>query len=288
MSIAIVTDTGCNITPTQAKELGVHLLPLEIIFGEEVYKDGFELSSEEFFDKMSKSDELPTTSQPATADAYELYQELSKNYDEILSIHFDSKLSGTFQSMELVAEEIDDANVTVYDTHLVSIPAGELVIEAKRLANKGETLETILDRLDEMAEQAKAFAMFNSLENLVEGGRISAIVGSLVKWIKIKPVIEINNEQIEIVGKIRTEKRAIKKVEEHVIEAVEASDLPVKISIGHGDYIEVAQAARDRLLERYPKQKIEIQRLTSVLGVHAGPELLGIAVTPDYSHIDLE
>src|SRR5690554_2581679 len=124
MSIAIVTDTGCNITPEQAEELGIYILPIEIVFEDRTYKDGFEITNQEFYAKMANSSKVPSTSQPQPNEAFQLYNKLSQEYDEILSISLGSTVSGTVQTLNLVAQEIDQAKVTVYDTKLVSIPAG--------------------------------------------------------------------------------------------------------------------------------------------------------------------
>lgn len=283
MKTAIVTDTACNVTPELAEEWDIHVLPLEIIFGETSYKEGFELPTEEFYEKMEAAKELPKTSQPNIANAYELYEELSQKYDEILSIHMSAELSGTFQALTAIAEEVEGAEITTYDTKLVTVPARELVFNAKRLADEGKSAAEIVEELDEITKKISTYFAATSLENLVEGGRISSIAGAIVKFIKIKPVISIDSEGINMLNTVRSSKRALKKLEQHLVEHIESSDYPFKVAIGHADYIEEAEELRRKLLERYPNQEIDIQPITAVIGVHTGAGALGACIAPDYS-----
>lgn len=283
MSTAIVTDTACNITPEAAEKMGIFVLPLEIIFGEKTYKEGFELSTEDFYEKMEATEELPTTSQPNIAEAYELYEKLSHEYDEILSIHMSSELSGTFQAMSAISEEFEETKITLYDTKLVTVPARELVIHAKHLADAGKSVEEIVEGMDELTKNMSTFFMATSLKNLVEGGRISSVAGAIVKFIKIKPVISITSEDIKMLNTVRSSKRALEKLEEHILEYIEGLDYPFKLVIGQGGHMEGAEEIRHQLLKKFPNQEIEIQPITAVIGVHTGSGTVGVVVAPDYN-----
>ena len=283
MSIAIVTDTGCNITPEQAEELGIYILPIEIVFEDRTYKDGFEITNQEFYAKMANSSKVPSTSQPQPNEAFQLYNQLSQEYDEILSVSLGSTVSGTVQTLNLVAQEIDQAKVTVYDTKLVSIPAGHLAIEAKRLADQGKTVDEIMTHLDELREKVIAFAAIYDLQNLVESGRVPAVLGTVAKLAKIKPIIRIeakNSKGLEIAEKIRTNKRATNRLIELVKEHIESVDYPVQIDVAHGHVPEVAEEVRLQLLNEYPDMNINIRLLTSVIGAHSGPNIVGVFIAP--------
>ena len=283
MKTAIVTDTACNVTPELAEDWDIHVLPLEIIFGETTYKEGFELPTEEFYKKMDTSDALPKTSQPNIAAAYALYEELSEEYDEILSIHMSSDLSGTYQAFYAIADEIENVDITLYDTKLVTVPARELVYHAKRLADEGKPAKEIVAQLDEIVKKVYTLFTVSSLENLVEGGRISSIAGAIVKFIKIKPVISITSEEIKMLSTVRSSKRALKKMEKKALKHIESLDYPFKIMIGQGNHMKAAEKLRENLLKKFPNQIIEIQPITAVVGVHTGSGAAGIVVAPDYS-----
>lgn len=283
MKTEIVTDTACNVTPELAEDWDIHVLPLEIIFGETTYKEGFELPTEEFYKKMDTSDALPKTSQPNIAAAYALYEELSEEYDEILSIHMSSDLSGTYQAFYAIADEIENVDITLYDTKLVTVPARELVYHAKRLADEGKPAKEIVAQLDEITKKVYTLFTVSSLENLVEGGRISSIAGAIVKFIKIKPVISITSEEIKMLSTVRSSKRALKKMEKKALKHIESLDYPFKIMIGQGNHMKAAEKLRENLLKKFPDQTIEIQPITAVVGVHTGSGAAGIVVAPDYS-----
>lgn len=283
MSIAIVTDTACHFTPETAEKLGVYLLPIEITFEDNRYKDGFEITNKEFYEKMAISKTIPSTSQPNPSDAYKLYEQLSRNYDEILSINLGSTVSGTIQTLNIVGSEISKAKVTVYDTKLVSVPAGYLVMEAKRLVDEGKTVDEIVDHLDNLRDKSIAFASIHDLDNLVESGRVPAVLGTVAKLAKVKPIITIeakDSRGIEITEKVRTNKRAIKKLVDLAIEYTETIDYPFHLDVAHGNIPEIAEEVRGLLLEKYPDQKINIHLLTSVIGAHSGPNIVGIFIAP--------
>lgn len=288
MSIAIVTDTACNITPEMAKELGVYLLPIEITMDDVTYKDGYDITTKEFYEKMAKAKNVPTTSQPVPGDAYELYQEISKDFDEILSIHLGSNVSGTVQTLELVAKEIENTKVTVYDTQLISVPAGYLVIEAKRLVDEGKTVEEVITHLNKLRDKSVAFAAVHKLDNLVESGRVPAVVGTVAKIANIKPIITIkasDQKGIELTEKIRTSKRANKKLLKIATEYIETLDYPFHLDVAHGNVPELAEEVRAHLCTQYPEHEINTHLLTSVIGAHSGPDIIGIFIAPNLSEI---
>lgn len=288
MSIAIVTDTACNITPELAEELGIYLLPIEITMDNVTYKDGYEITNEEFYEKMAEAKTIPSTSQPVPGDAVQLYQEISNDYDEILSIHLGSNVSGTVGTLRLVSQEIDNAEVTVYDTQLLSVPAGYLVVEAKRMVDEGKTIEEIITKLDQLRDQSVAFAAVHKLDNLVESGRVPAVVGTVAKLAKIKPVITVRASEkkgLELTEKIRTSKRANKKMIEMATDYIETLDSPFHLDVAHGNVPELAEEVRTALKQQYPNQEINTHLLTSVIGAHSGPEIVAITIAPNLSEM---
>ncbi len=283
MSIAIVTDTACNLTPEQAKELGIYVLPIEIIIDNVTYKDGIDITNEEFYEKMAVAKSVPKTSQPTMGDALALYQELSKAYDEILSIHLGSNLSGAVQSLELLARDATDLNVTVYDTQLVSIPAAYLVFEAKRLVDEGKNIAEITQHLDQLRHKSIAFAAVHSMDVLVESGRVPSVVGTVAKIAKVKPILSIKASEtkgLDVIEKVRTSKRANNRLLDLVEEYTATLDYPFCLDVAHGKMPAEAEELRNELQKRYPNQEINIHLLTSVIGAHSGSDIVGIFVAP--------
>lgn len=286
MTIAIVTDTACNITPEMAEEMGIYLLPIEITIDGQSYKDGYEMSASAFYEAMNTAENVPTTAQPLPSTAIELYKELSESYDEILSIHLGSNVSGTIQTLTLIGREFDSVEITVYDTQLVSMPAGYLVKEAKRMVDQGHTMPEITSRLDFLRGQSKAFASVHTLDHLVESGRVPSVVGTVAKLAKIKPILAIEAHEekgFEVIEKVRTSKRVNKRLIELVKEYTADLDYPFHLDVAHGNVPEMAAEIKSQLEEVYPGREIDTHLLTSVIGAHSGPDIVGVFIAPDLS-----
>ena len=284
MTIAIVTDTACNITAKMAEEMGIYLLPLEIMIDDQNYKDGFDITTEEFYERMATAEKIPTTSQPLPGTALELYQKLGEEYDEILSIHLGSNVSGAVETLGLIGKEVETAKVTTYDTKLVSVPAGYLVNEAKRMVAEGHSVDEIIPQLDILREQSVAYAAVHTLDYLVESGRVPAVVGSMAKLAKIKPILTIKAHDEKGVGvsdKVRTSKRANKKLIELAKAYTDKLDYPFHLDIAHGNVPEMMAELKADVEEAYPEHKIQTHVLTSVIGAHSGPDIVGIFIAPD-------
>jgi len=286
MKIGIVTDTSCNFTPEQAEELGIHLVPLDIIFKDRTYVDAFEMTTEEFYKKMSELDGLPTTSQPAIGEFIKVYKEIIEDYDQIISIHLSGDLSGTVSTAKMAAKQVDSEKIKVYDTKLVSILSKYLVLEAKRLVEQGEAFEQIIERLDDAKPKSIAYIVIESLDSAIKGGRVPKIAGKITEMAQIKAIFKVSNNGIELERVIRTSKRAYKSLEKKVYDYIDSLDYPVIVEIAHGDIHETAEAYKERLLVKYPDQVGRIHRLTGVIGVHSGPKIIGLTTTPDYLQME--
>lgn len=283
MKIAIVTDSACNMTPEMAEKHGVYVLPLQILFGEKAYREGVDLTGKEFYEKVVAAEEMPTTSQPSAAETVNLFKALLEEYDHILSIHMDARLSGTFQTTRLIANDLDSEHITVIDSGLVTIPAYPVILEAKRLADEGASVEEIIAHIEDVRQHTKAFAALNDLDYLLSGGRFAKLAGSIVSKIKIKPVISVHAKDLKFIGTSRTEKRATKKLLNSASEYIDGLGYPTKIAVGYGNNPKDAEKLRESLQEKYPQHAIEVIRISSVIGVHTGPEVLGICATRDYT-----
>lgn len=236
---------------------------------------------------MSEADELPSTSQPAIGEFIKVYEKIVEDYDKIISIHLSGELSGTIDSARIAADKVDSDKIMVYDTKLVSILSRYLVLEAKRLIDQDASLDNIIERLDDARSKTLAYAVIGNLDNIIEGGRIPSLAGKVTKMIQIKPLIKISEEDSISVEKLmRTTKRAMQRLEKVTYDYIDSLDYPVTVEVAHGDIVETAQKFSDRLLKKYPEQEGRIHRLTGVIGVHSGPEILGFTITPDYEKMD--
>lgn len=282
MKIGIVADTSSNFSPKTAQQLGIHIVPMQIIIDNQTYRDGIDISVEDFYQKMEKAKSLPTTSQPAIGEFIRLYQDIENQYDKIISIHPASKLSGTVETAQMAANQVNPEKITVFDSELVSILTGYIVKEAQRLINEGKAFEVIMSRLTEMKTKTMAYVMLENFDNLIRSGRLSHLAGKLTRLAQIKPIIKISSAGIELKRLVRTSSRALEKLEEISFDYMDSLDYPAKIDVAHGNILELANTFKDKLSKKLPDQRSEIHRLSSVIGVHTGPEIIGFTFTPDY------
>jgi len=218
MSIRIITDSASDLTPSEAKELGVTLLPLSITFGDTTYLDGTELSHDDFFKKLIETDELPTTSQLSPYTYEKSFSKILSSGDEILCITLSSKLSGCYQSACIAASEFDDekSRISIIDSENACIGERILVERAVMLIKEGKNLKEVSSILEQEKKTICLIALLDTLEYLKKGGRISATAAVAGAILNIKPVIAINNGEVELKGKARGSKNGNNILKEQI------------------------------------------------------------------------
>jgi len=268
-----------------AKELGIHVIPMQIIIDNYTYQDAIDITVEEFYKKMATAKSLPTTSQPAIGEFIKVYEDIVDQYDKIISIHPSGDLSGTVKTAKMAANQVNADKITVFDSEMVSILSGYQVLEARRLVNQGKDFFEVIAQLEDMKSKTLAYVMLENLDNLIKSGRIPNIAGRVTKLAKIKPILKISSAGIELEKIVRTSKRALKRLEKMTDQYIADLDYPVKVDVAHGDVIQKAENVLERLRMKYPTKKSQIHRLAGVIGVHTGPGIIGFTMTPDYKDI---
>jgi DegV family protein with EDD domain len=232
--VGIVTDSTCDLHPTQLEAMNVKMVPLKVLFGEESSLDWIELEPAEFYERLSKASTLPKTSQPAPADFKAAYEELAaQGCESIVSIHISSKLSGTIGSAEVAAA---DAPVPVHivDTKKVSQALGLIVQAACDARDEGMNGQEVADYVTGISAKTRLFFVLNTLDNLVKGGRAGKAAGLAASLLDIKPVLDVNAEGIiEPFKKVKGRKKALAALAEHV--AQDSKDLGrLRLALLHG------------------------------------------------------
>lgn len=274
--IAIVTDSTAVMRHefVEANE-NLYTVPLQILFGEdEVYRDGIDLTSEEFFEKVKNTEHLPTTSQPSVGTVLDLFEELVKSYDEILYITISSHISGTYNTGLLAARQLSDKKIEVFDSLHTSVIQRIYVEEALKLASDGVKVDNIMKQLSKMRNESEIYLVVDDLRHLGRTGRVNnmgAIVGALLK---IKPILHFEEGYINLRKKVRTLKKAYLEVISIMLEADLKED--DKILIAHANGLENAMLIRDSIKSILPDKEIEICTLSPVISVHTGPNTVGV------------
>ncbi len=283
--VFLVTDSTADLSQELAREMDVTVIPLNVHFGDEVYKDGVNITSKEFFQKLKETDSIPRTSQPSAGDFEKLYRELGeKAGDEeftIVSVHLSSDMSGTCQSAEMARQmlEPEGFDIRVVDSRLVSAALGMMVRVLRTGLDQGMDVDGLLDLARSISENTKIFFTVDTLEFLEKNGRIGRAQALLGGLLRIKPVLEIKDGVVAPFEKLRGSKKVIPRlqrlVEEHVPEGGKAH--VAVMHTGEPDQYEKICAGME---EKGLAHDITEGIIGPVVGCHSGPGAMGVAVCP--------
>ncbi len=275
--VAIVTDSTAVMDSKFIEDNdNLSVIPLHILFGQDdVYRDGIDLTSQAFFDKIKNTDDLPTTSQPSVGEVLELFEVLNEKYEEILYITISSKISGTYSTGQAAANLLSDFNIKVFDSLNTSVIQKLYVEEAVRLSNEGKSIDDIYTHLEKLREDSEIYLVVDDLRHLGRTGRlnnVSAIIGALLK---IKPILHFEDGFINLKKKVRTLKKAYSEVVNILLDR--HIDDNTTVMIAHAKGLENAEIIKNNILSILPNRHIEICELSPVISVHTGPNSVGVA-----------
>jgi len=275
MSVRIIIDSTSDVTPEVRSRLDV--VPLTIRFGTQEYVDGITITHKQFYEKLIESDELPTTSQAAPDAFASVFEGVSSAGDSAVVITVASKLSGTYQSAMIAAQDYPD--IYVVDSKTVAIGGGILAELALRLADEGMSAKEIASRLEQERENVRLVALLDTLEYLKRGGRISKTVAFAGGLLSIKPVVAVQDGEIQMLGKARGSKQGNNLLVQE-IEKAGGVDFTKPVMLGY-------TGLSDLMLRKYVEDSAELwsshcselpaSMIGSVVGTHAGPGAVAVA-----------
>ncbi|MED3561615.1 DegV family protein [Bacillus xiapuensis] len=274
MKTAVVTDSTAYIQKELRDKWNIHMVPLNVIFGNEAYQEEVDISAEEFY-KEVKQKGLPTTSQPPVGQFVELFEQLAKEYDAVISIHLSSGISGTFQGAVTAGTMVEGIKVSPFDSEISCMVQGFYALEAAEMASRGVSVEAIMARLEELKETARAYFMVDDLTHLQRGGRLSsaqAIIGSLLQ---VKPLLHFENKVIVPFEKIRTRKKAMKRIAGLLGEDA-AKGASYRAVIIHANREAEANEWKAELSALYPNVEFFVSYFGAVIGTHLGEGAMGM------------
>ncbi len=274
--IHIVTDSTADLTSEQIAKYSIHVVPLTIQIDGKSYTDGIDIQAEQFLELMKTSNELPKSSQPAVGVFQELYDELGKNGEPILSIHMTGGMSGTVKSAQTAAE-MTNSNVTVIDSRFISYALSFQVIEAAQLANEGATVEQIVKQLDIVRENTNLFVVVDTLENLVKGGRIGkgrALIGSLLS---IKPIASLQGGEYTPVHKARSHKQVVQYLYNQFLSDTEGKNIK-SVGISQANGFAMSEPLK-KLIEDSGFKDVQVAFTSPIISTHTGNGAIGFMYT---------
>jgi len=278
MTVKIVTDSVSDLPPEVVRELGITVIPILIRFGETMYRDGIDLTPEEFYQRLEHNKTLHVTSVPSPAIFAETYDKLAEETDEILAIIVSSRLSGTYEvALHSVGLMKRKCRVEVINSQWAVMAQGFLVIKAAKAAQAGAGLDELMDLVQSNIPRVDFVAAFDTLEYLKRGGRIGKAQAFLGSILKINPIITLRNGVVEPVGRTRSRAKAI----DYLYNFARSYSHIEEMAVENAACPDEADELVERLSTQFPREHIYRSRMTPAIGTHTGPRLLLVAVMGD-------
>jgi len=276
--VKVVTDS-CSCFPDElAAAHGVTVIPLTVHFGDEAFRDGVDMTAEEFYRRLPAARELPKTSQPSVAEFLEAFRRLAEQEDTagILVVTLSHKLSGTYQSALQAAREFTRVPVEVVDSLTASVPQVFAASAAARAANEGASLPEAARVAREVAGKSRLYATLDTLEYLRRGGRIGRAAAWAGAMLQIKPVITLDGGEVAPVARLRTRAKALEFILGRLQEEIRPGR-PLHAGVIHANSPDEAGSLAEEVKNRFQPDELIISGLTPVMGTYAGPGVLGVA-----------
>ena len=275
MKTVIVTDSTCDLTKEQLSALNVEAVPLSVIFGQESYLDGVDITKAEFFEKLMASSENPTTSQPSPDKFLEVFEKHKEQGNEVVFIGLSSMLSGTCQSARIAKDMCDYDNIYVVDSLSATAGIEVLVRVACQMRDSGSSAKEISEKLTELVPKVRVFAIFDTLKYLVRGGRLSKTAGAIGGALGVKPLIAVADGAVLSIGTARGIKNAFEKLSNIVEDANINTDYPMVLTYTHNQ--ENMMNFEAYMMDKGIKYNWIYGEVGSVIATHAGPGAVAVA-----------
>jgi len=274
--IKIVTDSTGYFDKKFCEENDITVVPLKVRFGEKTYREGVDLTPDEFYKLLLSSKDLPKTSQPSIQEFADVYKKIIDEGNEVLSIHISSKLSGTFNAARMAAEQVNPEKIKLIDSQHTSMILVFLAEHALEEIRKGKSLEEVYKSTNALVPKMITRFTFQDIKYLVQGGRLSKAEGVIGSVLSIKPILSFTNGVVKTEATPRTWKRALRKLLEYVEEVNKERGIE-KIGVIYGINLDEAKDFANRIKEATGKEP-RLQQLGAVVGTYAGPRWIGIGI----------
>jgi DegV family protein with EDD domain len=266
----VVTDSTADLPPEWRDRYGIDVVPLKVHFGGETFRDRVDLTDEQFFEKLGKASQLPTTSAPAPGEFAQVFERLSKECSGCVCIHIGAQLSGTAEAARVGAESLPGFDVRVLDSRSVSMTIAFLC----RVAAESRSLDEAVSAVEERVPRQRVVALLDTLRYVEMGGRVSRAQAMIGSMLDLKPILGLagSDGKISAIDRVRTRSRAVPRMLD-----VMRADLPLEsLAVMHAQAPEEAERIRAEVQNELPDLKVETGQIGCVLGTHTGPRALGL------------
>ncbi len=273
--VAIITDSTAYIPPELVNEFNITVAPLEIIWGDEIFRDGVDIQPNEFYTRLKKSTVMPTTSQVTIAFFQEIFDRFIKQGYSILCILISSKLSGTLNSAYQARDGFPNAPIEIVDSYTSGMALGFQALSVAKAAKQGVSLKECKELVEKAREHTGVIFAVDTLDFLHRGGRIGGASRFLGTALNIKPILEVSGGRVEAVERVRTRNKSLARLVEMVKERT-AGKQPLRIAVIHANAEAEARDVLDQTKKLHAEEYI-ISQVSPAIGTHIGPGTVGIA-----------
>ena len=278
--VAIVTDSTACVPREQVEKYGIELVPIGLVFGDKVYRDGIDISPAEFYALLRQVKKLPTTSGSLPGPFLEAYHEASQRASGILCITESSKFSGMCNSarvaMEMSKETLPNIDIEVLECTTAAAGQGLVVLAAAKAAVSGKSLIEVIDTAKSVMPRVNLFAYLDTLHYLVKGGRVPKAAALASSLLQIKPIFTVSDGDAYPVTNARTNPGAMKSILK-IMEQKVVKGQPLHVAVMHADALNRAEALRNQISSQFDCAELFITEFTPVMGAHTGPGVIGVA-----------
>ncbi len=275
MTVKIITDSLSDITSDLADKLGVTVVPVYVRFGEDVFRDRVEITTEEFYRRLVHDVAFPSTTQPTPNDFLDIYNRLAKETDEILVVNLSSKLSGTYQSAMQAKEMFEgECRIDVIDSQLVIMGLGLVVIAVAKAVQAGAGLEKAAEMVHRAMPKSHSVMLLDTLKYLAKGGRIGKAKGLLGALLSVKQILTLRDGEVAPQTRVRTRVAGI----DYLCSFVEGFTKIEGLAVEHAMTPDEAEALAERLGSLFPREQIQISTVSPVIGAYVGPNVISVSV----------
>lgn len=280
---AILTDSNSGITQKEAAVLGIYVLPMPFMIQGKTYYEDVNLTQEQFYSMLDEGAEI-STSMPAMGDTMDMWEKLLKEYEEVVYIPMSSGLSGSCETALMMAADYEEfaGKVYVVDNHRISVTMRQSVLDAITLCNRGLTASEIKDRLEMVKGESSIYIMVDTMHYLKKGGRVTPAAAALGTLLRIKPVLSIQGEKLDLFAKARTVKNAkaimISQMKKEFAERFDSADgAKMNLALAYTCDEETLEEWKKEVMEQFPGCEIVANPLSLSVSCHIGPGALAIA-----------
>jgi DegV family protein with EDD domain len=276
--VGIVTDSTCDLPAEIIERLGITVLPLTVRFGQQTYRDGIDITPEEFFKRLKSSKDFPATSQVSVGQFTEAFERLSVQYEDIIGIFISSKLSGTYQSAVIAKNVLGLKRIHIVDSKVTTLALGLMVLEAAEMADAGKDADEIVARMTALSGSIFSIIALGTLTYVQRGGRISGRVAVVGNLLNIIPILTFDHGEVVLIDKVRGRKKILKWIVDY-IDAMGVDLSGETVGINYIGCKQMANHLKDTLIDQFGVGRVITGIVGTVIGTYSGPDMaIGIYI----------